>query len=123
MKPSTAKGFREKIRASCRTVGTYKEEFEPLISRLADYYLRSKQLDALYVSSGAQPMVKAKGSGLAVKNPILDEKDRLARLILDIERELGLTPAALRKINEAALAEKKSDDPLSAAIISFRRGA
>lgn len=123
MKPSTSKGFREKIRARCRTVGTYKAEFEPLISRLAEYYLRQKQLDELYQSTGGQPMVKLKGANVAVKNPVLDEFDRLGKLILDLERELGLTPAALKRINEAAMAQKQSADPLSAALLSFRKGA
>ena len=123
MKPSTEKGYREKIRAACRNIGTYKPEFETVIARLAEYYLRSTQLSKLYAESGSQPIIKQKGTGQTVKNPILDEKDRLSRLILDLERELGLTPAALRRVNEAAMAEKKSDDPLSAAILSFRKGA
>ena len=107
MKASTAKGFREKIRAACKTVGTYKTEFEPVISRLADYYLRQRQLDDIYLQTGGQPMVKMKGSNLAVKNPVLDEKDKLNRLILDLERELGLTPASLRRVNEAAFKVKE----------------
>lgn len=122
MKPSTLKGYREKIRAACRSVGTYKPEFEVIIARLAGYYLRDHQLDELYTDTGSQPIVKAKGSPLAVKNPILDEKDRLARFILDLERELGLTPAALRKINEAALAAKQAEDPLAAALAGLRGG-
>lgn len=124
MKPSTAKGYREKIRVSCRTVGTYKPEFEPLVNRLADAYLRHHQLEALYQSTGGQPMVKAKGSSLAIKNPILDEMDRLARQILEMEKELGLTPAALRRVNDAAMsAKQEAADPLTSAILSFRQGA
>lgn len=107
MKPSTAKGYRTKIRARCEAVGTYKPEFEPVISRLAEYYMRQKRLNDLYQETGGQPMVKAKGSGLAVKNPVLDEMDKLSRLILDLERELGLTPASLRRVNESAFKAKE----------------
>lgn len=120
MKPSTAKGFREKIRAACRSVGTYKPEFEVVIGRLADYYLRQHQLDEIYERTGSCPFVVGE-SGVGVKNPILDEKDRLNRYVLDLERELGLTPAALRRINEAALA-KQAEDPLAAALAGLRRG-
>lgn len=123
MKAKTSKGFREKIRNNCRSVGTYKEEFEQLISRLADAYLRQKQLDEIYDQTGGQPMVKQRGTGDIVLNPILEEKDRLNRQILDMERELGLTPAALRRVNEDAMAEKKAEDPLAHAILNLRRGA
>lgn len=123
MKASTAKGYREKIRKACRSVGTYKPEFEPAVTRLAEFYLRQKQLAALYQDSGGDPMVKAPGTPLAIKNPILDEMDRLSRLILELERELGLTPASLRRVNESAMAQKEAADPLSAAILSFRLGA
>ena len=106
MKPSTAKGYREKIRAACRVIGTYKPEFEPVISRLADYYLRQKQLDELYIQDGSRPMVKL-ANGRQVKNPVLEEKDKLSRIILELERELGLTPAALRRVNESAFKVKE----------------
>ena len=126
MKPSTHKGFREKIRANCRKVGTYKDEFEPLINRLADAYLRHAQLQELYEYEGSRPMVtiRTRSGPVTVKNPILDEQDRLSRLILEMEKELGLTPAALRRVNTAAMETKKeADNPLTAAILRFRQGA
>ena len=123
VKASTVKGFSGKIRKSCRAVGTYRPEFETAITRLAEYYVREAQLTQLYDDNGAMPIVKERGTGNEILNPILEEKDRLHRQILTLERELGLTPAALRRVNEAAMAEKKQVDPLSAAILSFRKGA
>lgn len=124
MRATTEKGHREKLRRSCRAVGTYKPEFEPLIRRLAEYYTRRDQLQKMFEESGSQPMIKQRRSGVMIKNPILDEKDRLMKSALDIERELGLTPAALRRVNEAAMAAKQeAADPLTAAILSFRQGA
>ena len=120
MKASTLKGYREKIRKATRSVGTYKPEFEVVIARLAGYYLRDKELDQIYSDGGSRPMVPGK-DGL-MKNPVLDEKDKLARSILDLERELGLTPAALRRINEAALAARQAEDPLAAALSGLRGG-
>lgn len=103
-------------------MGTYKPEFEPVISRLADYYLRQRQLDEIYIQTGGQPMVKAKGSGMAVKNPVLEEKDKLNRLMLEIERELGLTPAALRRLNESAF-KVKEQSGFSLALVEALHGA
>lgn len=103
-------------------MGTYKPEFEPLIGRLAEYYLRQHQLKDLYDQTGGQPMVKAKGSGLAVKNPVLDEMDKLNRIILDLERELGLTPSSLRKVNEAAF-KVKEQSGFSLALVEALHGA
>ena len=126
MKATTEKGYRGKIQRACRSVGTYKDEFEPLINRLADAYLRHAQLQELYESEGSRPMVtiRTRSGPVTVKNPILDEQDRLSRLILEMEKELGLTPAALRRVNTAAMeAKKEADDPLTAAILSFRQGA
>lgn len=121
MKATTEKGFRTKIRKRCTAVGTYKPEFEATIDRLAEYYVRQDQLRAMYTESGGAPVVRLKGSPVAVKNPILEELDKIARPILDLERELGLTPAALRKMNEAAMAEK-TVDPLAAALSAMRGG-
>ena len=43
----------------------------------------------------------------AARNPFLVELDTLYDQALTYERELGLTPAALRKINEDALKPRR----------------
>lgn len=119
MKPTTEKGFRDKIRRACRGVGTYKEEFETLIGRLAEVYLRMQMAQAEFQKSGGQIIVKRTnkaGAPIWVKNPLLQELDFLQKTALEIEKELGLTPAALKKINEAAMAQEQEQDPLTAAL-------
>lgn len=122
MKATTEKGHRQKIRAICEKLGTYKSEFDDIIGRLAEYRMRLQQLREMYEKSGGRPVVTAKGSKIAMKNPILDEIDKASKLALELERELGMTPAALRKLNEAALAQKTAD-PLAEALARMRGGS
>ena len=124
MKPTTEKGFREKIRIACRGVGTYKEEFEPVIARLAECYVRMQTTRGQFKKSGSRTLVvytnKAGAENLQ-KNPLLTELDFLQKTAREMERELGLTPASLRKINEAAmLAVAEPEDPLAAALGALR---
>lgn len=121
MKVTTEKGFREKIRAACRGVGTYREEFEGMIGRLAELYVRREATKDEFRKSGGKAIVKQVNKGgnqYWAKNPLLQEIDFIDKTILDMERELGLTPQAIRKINESALGKKPQpeDDPLAAAL-------
>ena len=126
MKPTTEKGFRDKIRKAARGCGTYKEEFESLIARLAEVYVRRQQAQAEYVKTGSNILIKQKnksGAVVPVKNPLLVEIDKLSDMALEMEKELGLTPASLRKVNEAAMPAAKNktdDDPLAAALGRLR---
>ena len=124
MKPTTEKGFREKLRIACRGVGTYREEFEPVIARLAECYVRMQQTRGEFKRSGGHILVEytnKAGAANLQKNPLLTELDFLQKTALEMERELGLTPAALRKINEAAmLAVAEPEDPLAAALGALR---
>ena len=80
------------------------------------------KLKEMYLKTGGAPVVKAKGSAIAIRNPVLDEMDKTDKASLELERELGLTPAALRRLNEAALAAKQEADPLASALAALRGG-
>lgn len=121
MKVTTEKGFREKIRAACRGVGTYREEFESMIHRLAELYVRRESTKDQFRKSGGAAIimqVNKGGNSYAAKNPLLVEIDFIDKTILEMEKELGLTPQSIRKINEAALGKKPQDenDPLAVAL-------
>ena len=121
VKPTTEKGYRGKIREACQGVETYREEFEPLIYRLADLYVRLEEVRKAWRKDGSQfyvTQVNKGGSEYYVKHPLLKEMDDTAEMVLELEKELGLTPQAIRKINESAIGKKKlpEDDPLAAAL-------
>lgn len=126
MKPTTEKGFRDKIRKAAKGCGTYKPEFEGLIARLAEIYVRMQLAKADYQKSGSHILIKQtnkSGAVVPVKNPLLVEIDSLSDMALEMEKELGLTPASLRKVNEAAMPQyrkQEEDDPLSAALGKLR---
>lgn len=125
MKTTTEKGFREKIRAACRGVGTYKEEFESMIWRLAELYVRREKTKDEFRESGGSTFIEQTNKGgytYFVKNPLLSEIDNIDKTILQMERELGLTPKAIKTINDAALGKKPQDenDPLALALGELR---
>jgi len=121
MKTTTEKGFRIKIREACRGVGSYREEFEDVIGYLAELYVRVNLAKDQWRKEGSPfyvTQVNKAGAEYYVKHPLLAEIDNTMDKILVIQKELGLTPAAIRKINEAALGKKPlpEDDPLVAAL-------
>ena len=121
MKTTTAKGFRVKIRDACKGVGSYRPEFEEVISRLAEKYVRANKAKEDWRKDGSPFYISQtnKGGGkYYTKHPLLKEIDETEKDILLLEKELGLTPAAIKKVNEAALGKKPlpEDDPLVAAL-------
>ena len=63
-----------------------------------------------FVVKGGTPLhgeAAIAGAKNAARNPFLVELDTLYDQALTYERELGLTPAALRKINEDALKPRR----------------
>ncbi len=121
VRATTVKGFEQKIRARMKQVGTYRPEFKLTMERLAKVYKRMLDTEEQYTEEGCQILVEQEsstGTFKMVKNPLLVEMDSLSKQALEMETALGLTPAALKKVNEAAMptAKPAEDDPLSAAL-------
>ena len=124
-KATTEKGYQQKIRARMKRVGTYRPEFELTIQRLAGLYLRIEKAEEKYKAQGEEEVIEYTNKGGAtnwIKNPLLCVIEELSDKALVIERELGLTPASLKKVNEGAMpaAEKADEDPLSKALGGLR---
>ena len=121
MKTTTEKGFRIKIREACKGVGTYREEFEGPIQRLAEFYCRASMAKDQWIEQGKPLLIEQVNKGgnpYFVRHPLLQEIDNCSAMITQLEKELGLTPAAINKINTAALGKKplEENDPLAAAL-------
>lgn len=117
------KKISRRISAACKSLGTYREEFDPIITRLAELSLRRDRALADYEKSGGRAIIKQKnknGAEYLTKNPFLAEVDNVLKMMLELERELGLTPAALKRINEEKLANEKPD-PFAALAFPVRR--
>jgi phage terminase small subunit len=106
----TLKQYQNDITKKMIALNLHKPEFEHAIKAFArtltDY---EKTLD-LFDKSGGQIMIKYTNKGgatNATKNPFYLALETLRQDILAYSRELGLTPAALKKINDTEMKRGK----------------
>ena len=115
----TEQGYAREIKRRCQALGVWRDEFEKTQKRLAKIYVRIDDVEAAYEADGRQAIVEhtnKAGATNLMRNPYLQEIDMLYDQALTYERELGLTAAALKKINEDALKTRKARDGLEAAL-------
>ena len=113
------KQWKTKIRKACREAGTYRTCFDAAIDTLADILARRDEAQELFEESGRAILVEHTNKAGATnieQNPAIRLINDLNRDALAYWRDLGLTPAGLKKINEAALKEQKKDSALEAAL-------
>jgi phage terminase small subunit len=109
---ATADDYKKDIVRKMKSVGTYNISFQHSIDVLSrtlyDYEIAVKNFE----SSGSHIIVKhtnKNGSTNVVKNPLYLAIEKLRDDVLSYSRELGLTPAGLKRINEQGMMpEKKS---------------
>ena len=104
----TEEGYRKDIRRKCDSLGVWRDEFDRTMRRLAKIYVRIDEVEQAYWRSGGKAVIQMEKGGAEkpCRNPFLVEIDMLYDQALTYERELGLTAAALKKINETALKTK-----------------
>lgn len=91
-------------------LGTYKPQYMEAINRTAKLYIQMDEIEAAFAKSGGNVVVthtNKAGAKNFVKNPFLQARDEVYTQLLAHERELGLTPAALKRINESAMIKEK----------------
>lgn len=99
-----------RIAASCKAAGTYRPFFDDVITTLADILARRDLAIKMFEASGGNILVKHTNKAGATnieQNPTLRMINDLNRDALAYWRDLGLTPAGLKKINDAAMKAKK----------------
>lgn len=115
----TANEWAEEVRAQTKTVGTYSEAYEPAIATLATVLEQRDRAYADYIEDGARPTIEkesdrgAKNIGI---NPKLRAWQDLNTQALAYWRDLGLTPAGLKRINESAVKTKTKKSALAKAL-------
>lgn len=103
--------WKKRIIESCEQAGTYRPFFLPVIDTLAGILERRDDAVKMFETSGGNVLVKHTNKGGATnieQNPALRLINDLNRDALAYWRDLGLTPAGLRKINERAMEQKKT---------------
>lgn len=106
--------WKRKIVKACRQSGTYQPQFVHVIETLAQIMEDRDKVHEQYISTGAHPTIihtnKAKEQNI-VKNPMLVMELDLNAQALAYWKELGLTPAGLKRLN-AQVIEKKNENGL-----------
>lgn len=111
----TERQYMMDIKRKCTALGVWRDEFERTQRRLAKIYVRIDEIETAYEESGRFPVIthtNKLGATNIMRNPYIAELDLLYEQALTYERELGLTAAALRKINESAL-HAREESPLA----------
>ena len=104
------KDWVDAITQDCKGLGVYKTAFDPAIEMLADVMVQREDIWKEFEDSGGKSMLPYPNKGGAenfVKNTILGMWNELTKTALAYRRELGLTPAGLRKLDEKAMKSKK----------------
>jgi len=105
------KKWAELITANCKSIGTYKVEFDPVIDTLAGVLEKRDKVEQEFQDAGAEAVIihtNQGGNANMTKNPMLVAIGELNTQALAYWRDLGLTPAGLRKLNEQAFQKKKN---------------
>lgn len=108
----TALAWKNKIRKQIQATGTYRPAFSSVVDSLAKVL---EQRDAAYqqfLAEGSKFVVKKvsdRGAVNTAKNPLLQTWMDLNAQALSFWRDLGLTPAGLKKIDEEAMKPKKQN--------------
>lgn len=98
--------WKENIIESCRNAGTYRAYFDSVIDTLAETMEMRDDARQKFYATGGNSVVSHTNQGgntNIVKNPMLVVIDDLNKTALAYWRDLGLTPAGLKRINETAL--------------------
>lgn len=108
----------KRIKASCEGANTYRLFFDDVIETLAGILERRDLAQETFEKSGGAVIVKHTNKGGSTnleQNPALRLINDLNRDALAYWRDLGLTPAGLKKIDENSM-KKKKESALSKAL-------
>lgn len=101
-----------KIRRACEDAGTYRPYFDELICTLAGILERRDECEKQYAESGEGMTIERTnraGFSTLVKNPAMVFYDDFCRTSLSYWKELGLTPAGLKKLKDETFNDRKED--------------
>ena len=109
MKAST---WVKKIKDAAIQAGTYRPYFDETIKTLAAILEKRDDAEEMYQKAGGRPLAtytNTHGAKNVVKNPALVIWDDLNKSALAYWRDLGLTPAGLKKIDENSMHKQKKN--------------
>ena len=96
-----AASWRKKLKAACEDAGTYKPYFDSVISTLSNILEARDAAQKWYDESGASPVIyytNKSGVKNLIQHPALTTISAMNKEALSYFRDLGLTPAGLKKV-------------------------
>lgn len=103
--------YRNRIITAMKGAGTHrKTTYNQVIATLADILAERDRIYKQYISEGAQPLVvitSDRGAENRRQNPLLRQWIDLNTAALAYWRDLGLTPAGLKKLTDENMKQKK----------------
>lgn len=121
----TARAWKGRLKKLTEEVGTYKPAFDPIIQATAELLEQIERVHEQFVEEGSQIMITKvldRGGKNIVENPLLKTWREMREEQLRFFIQLGLTPAALKKINESAIKNGSELSALDKALLEFDRG-
>lgn len=106
-----SKGWKKKIKKASEAVGTYQPPFDDMIDTLADMLAERDRVYDKYIEEGAEPLVLVtsdRGQENMRDNPLLTTWRSINRDVLQYWRDLGLTPAGLKKIMDDSMKQPEA---------------
>ena len=107
-----SKAWKKKIKKNCVEAGTYRPFFDDVIETLAQIMERRDDAREKFIATGGNTVYihtnKAKEKNL-VKHPALVVLMELDAQALAYWRDLGLTPAGLKKLNADVVNDKGAE--------------
>lgn len=106
------KTWEKHIRDACEKAGTYRPFFDAVIRSLAEVLEKRDEVETYYRDTGAKPLISytnKNGSTNLIKNPALVMWNDLDKTALAYWRDLGLTPAGIKRIDQNAMKKKKNN--------------
>lgn len=110
-KKKDEKAYKRDINRMMKQVGTYNKSFEITINTFAKLLYDYQETLVMFEKTGGNVVIShtnKNGSTNIVKNPLYQSIEKMRADIITYARELGLTPAGLKKLNQELQEEKES---------------
>ncbi len=114
--------WKKRIQKACEEVGTYQASFDNVIDTLAGILENRDAAQKAFDGTVIVEHTNKSGATNKEQNPVLRLINDLNRDALQYWRDLGLTPAGLKRINDAAVKAKKQQSPLEKALEKLSGG-
>lgn len=108
----TVEEWTNRVKGCMVAAGTYREYFDDVIATLAGILEKRDKAQLLFEKSKGDVLVKHTNKAGATnieQNPVLRLINDLNRDALAYWRDLGLTPAGLKRIDEQAMKKRKKN--------------